>query len=312
MSRSLINSTKRSRLLRWVGTLISLSLLAILVFQQWGEIVTAFKQVSIMSVIGSLAVTVLSRIAVGTRWHMLLRVTDMDVTWSKTQRLTFAGLFASNFLPTTIGGDVVRLAGAVQLRLSGTISAASLIVDRLVGMTGMALVLPLGFVPLVDWFVSQSNQSTSVMPKFLVMGGISNLWQRIQELLVKIWQAMKLWWSQPQSLVLSLLFTGIHQICLYASILILLTDLGEPIPFWQIAGLWSFVYFITVLPISINGYGIQELTLTFFFSQVGGLGAATAIAIAVLVRMMQMLASLPGAAFVPGIMAGAEAEAGNG
>jgi uncharacterized membrane protein YbhN (UPF0104 family) len=88
-----------------------------------------------------------------------------------------------------------------------------------------------------------------------------------------------------------------------------LRDLGEPLPFWQIPGIWSFIYFVTLLPISINGYGVQELALTFFFSQVAEVSESSALAVAVLVRTIQMLASLPGAAFLPSIMTGDRNEA---
>ena len=66
------------------------------------------------------------------------------ITLRQSTHLTFAMLFASNFLPTTIGGDVVRLAGALRLGFDQAISVASLVVDRLVGMTGMAMALLLG------------------------------------------------------------------------------------------------------------------------------------------------------------------------
>jgi len=67
----------------------------------------------------------------------------LQISLAETLRLTFAGLFANNFLPSTVGGDVVRLAGAMQARYDSAISAASLVIDRLVGMAGMTLFLPL-------------------------------------------------------------------------------------------------------------------------------------------------------------------------
>ena len=48
---------------------------------------------------------------------------------------------------------------------------------------------------------------------------------------------------------------------------------------------------------------MQELSLTFFFSQVAGIPEPAALAVAALVRIVQMLASLPGALFIPAIMA---------
>ena len=52
------------------------------------------------------------------------------------------------FLPSTIGGDVVRYLGGIQLDNQKIKCAGSLIMDRLVGMFGMALVLPFGLVYL--------------------------------------------------------------------------------------------------------------------------------------------------------------------
>lgn len=290
--------------IRWVGTIFSLGLLIYLIWHNWGELVLAVQKIAISSLLLSLVMMLISRLAVGSRWHLLLRVTDFDVTWGKTQRITFAGLFASNFLPTTIGGDVVRLAGAVQYRMDGAISAASLIVDRLVGMFGMALALPLGIPLLGEWLSVQNSLGNSVSSGLAISATLSKWWQRGVNVLKRIWHSLAIWRRQPQSMLFALFFTGIHQLSLYLIIQLFLRDLGEPLPFWQIPGIWSFIYFVTLLPISINGYGVQELALTFFFSQVGGVSESSALAVAVLVRTTQMLASLPGAAFLPAIMAG--------
>ena len=86
--------------------------------------------------------------------------------------------------------------------------------------------------------------------------------------------------------------------------LLLRQGLGEPLPFWSIAGFWSFTYFVTLLPISINGLGLQELSMTFIFTTLGGVSVSTAATAALLVRTIQMLASIPGAAFLPDILSG--------
>jgi uncharacterized membrane protein YbhN (UPF0104 family) len=295
--------------IRWVGTILSLALLVYLIWHNWGELVLAVQKIAIASLLLSLFFMLISRLAVGSRWYMLLQVTDFDVTWGKTQRITFAGLFASNFLPTTIGGDVVRLAGAVQYRMGGAISAASLIVDRVVGMFGMALALPLGIPLLWEWLSVRNSLGENISSSLVISATLSKWWRRGTSVLKRIWHSLALWRERPRSLLFSLIFTGIHQLCLYLIIQLFLRDLGEPLPFWQIPGIWSFIYFVTLLPISINGYGVQELALTFFFSQVAEVSESSALAVAVLVRTIQMLASLPGAAFLPSIMTGDRNEA---
>jgi hypothetical protein len=78
--------------------------------------------------------------------------------------------------------------------------------------------------------------------------------------------------------------------------------LNDPVPFWVIAGLWSISYFVTLVPISINGYGVQELSLTYLFAEVAGTSMASALTLAVLVRVITMIASLPGAFYLPSIL----------
>ena len=91
-------------------------------------------------------------------------------------------------------------------------------------------------------------------------------------------------------------------LCLFGSISIFVNDLGTRTSFWVIAGLWSITYFITLIPISINGYGVQELVFTFLLSNVIGLTPAVGATIALLIRAYFLLSSLPGAAFLPSIL----------
>ncbi|MCX6071827.1 MAG: hypothetical protein NTU91_13390, partial [Chloroflexi bacterium] len=68
-------------------------------------------------------------------------------------------------------------------------------------------------------------------------------------------------------------------------------------------GLWSLVYFITLLPVSIGGLGLQELSATLIYTQVGGVSVSGAVAAALLLRTVEVLASLPGALFLSDVVA---------
>jgi len=89
---------------------------------------------------------------------------------------------------------------------------------------------------------------------------------------------------------------------IFSAVYFLIEGLGGHVDFWLVAGLWSLSYFITLIPISINGYGLQELSLTYLFLHIGGLSTATSLSMAVLIRIVFMLASLPGALFLPSIL----------
>jgi len=300
-------SHNRTQFLRWIGTIGAVVLLIILFKNQgWTEIYSAFQQVSFERFLLGLVLIIISRFAVVGRWHSLLKSVE-NVPLRQSFRLTFAGLFASNFLPTTIGGDVVRFAGAMQLKVDVVVLAASLIVDRLIGMIGMGIALPFGVIPLGAW-LSFSSISPAEAYLGLSLTWVSRFRQRVVNLLHRVYEAVRLWSKHPMSLLSSFVFTLVHMLCLFGTISLLLDDMGEKLPFGWVAGMWSFVYFVTLMPISINGYGVQEISMAFIFTEVGGISLQSGLAVSVLFRTLMMLASVPGAVFIPGILAATKIE----
>ena len=77
-----------------------------------------------------------------------------------------------------------------------------------------------------------------------------------------------------------------------------MSDMGESIPIWDIAGLWSFTYFLSLIPISINGLGLREVSIGFIFPELGGVSIGVAITTGVLLRTLEVLGSLPGILFI--------------
>jgi len=285
--------------LRWAGTFLSIILLIYLLSQQgWAEIVAVASQISWWRFALALVLVFISRLAVASRWHVLMRSAGTGITIRQSLRLTFAMLFASNFLPTTIGGDVVRLAGAIRLGYDQAISVASLVVDRLVGMTGMAMALLFGIPGYIRYFSNSDTTTTLAVPWF------TSLSNKAMNFMQQLTQAVTIWLHKPRSLLEALGFTWVHMLCTFIAVWVLLRGMGEQIPFWTVMGMWSAAYFITLLPISINGMGVQELAVTFFYVTIAGISPSSGLTLALLIRILQMIASLPGALFIPDIMAG--------
>ena len=300
--------TKRS-VVRIIGSILAVLLLIYWLKQQgWDEILAAIGRIQPGRFLLVLGVLMVSRLAVTTRWYILLRSARSGISFGQAMRLTFAGLFASNFLPTTIGGDVVRLAGGLQMRLDGPVCTASLIADRLIGVLGMATVLPIGLVHLwkaaavegtillfgSEGFAVYTFNSVASLPE--------RIWRKTRQLGQRVFQALSFWLKKPSALISALICTWIHMLFLFLALWLLIIEMGEEMPLWLVGGLWTIVYFVTLLPLSINGLGIQEVSMTFIFSSIGGISLNGSIMLALLIRTLMMLASLPGVAFLPMIL----------
>jgi uncharacterized membrane protein YbhN (UPF0104 family) len=282
--------TNRRSVLRWVGTILSFVLLSVLVYFNWMDVVAAIRRVSIASLLLSVGFIFLSRLMIIGRWYTLLRSGGIDISLRDTASLTFTGLFASNFLPTTIGGDVVRLAGAMQMGHDRAVCLASIAADRLVNMAGMSMAAPLGIYQLFQAGFLQS----------LVLAG---LWDKGWGFTRRTLASLVIWLKQPFALLRAFLFTWGNLLCVITAYYFLIQGMGEYLPYWKLAGLLSLAYFITLIPVSINGYGLHELSVTFLFSQIGGVSIGVCAVIVVLQRLSMVLASVPGAATLPGVMA---------
>jgi len=132
---------------------------------------------------------------------------------------------------------------------------------------------------------------------------LSKAWERGFELLRRLFSALSLWLKQPGAILRALIFTGINMVCLFIILSLFFGGMGENISYWEVAGLYSFVYLVALIPISINGYGLQEISMTLVFSRLGGASLASSLTAALLFRTSLMVASLPGVLFVPGLMA---------
>lgn len=290
----------RSTLLRITGSLLSLGLLAYLLHQQgWGDIFGTLGRLPWWRQVLLCVAILLSRLLVAGRWHVLLRASGVPIPLRTSVALTFTGLFAGNFLPTTVGGDLVRLAGTTRLHYDGAACAASLVADRVIGLIGMLVVFPLGAqtcrhligaTPDLPWASAS------------LAGASSSLWQRGGQLGMHLLRALAEVARHPGHALLALALTWGHMLCLFGLIGLVLSGMGEPLPMSTVAGLWSLVYVVTLLPVSINGLGVQELSAIYVFTHFGGVSPAAGVAVSLLMRVLMVFASLPGAVLLPGLL----------
>lgn len=283
----------RQMVIRVAGSLLALVLLLILIQEEGdGELFSALRRVSLPYFFLALLALLVSRMFAASRWYILLRSAGVEISFLRAVMLTFTGNFSSNFLPSTIGGDVVRLGGTMQMGYDRAICLASLVVDRLIGMAGMILASPLGLIPL---FSMDGGLVQSI--------SLAGLLQKGRDFAKRTLEAFSIWLKRPAGLGGALLATLGNQAFIYLMIYLLLLSIGHHLSFWLVAGMYTLTYFVTLVPISINGLGVQELSMTFLLVQLGGLAQSESATIALLTRALFVLTSLPGAFFLPSILA---------
>ena len=240
------------------------------------------------------------------RWHIVLRGVGSTIRFARLVELYLVGSFFNAFLPSGLGGDVVRAAEAAQ-DVDASVAVSTVLVDRLTGLMallGMALcVLPFrppDFPAGLAWTIGGICAVGLLVGVALVDGRPARALMRflprslreagggfIDRLTLAIERCG--WRALAGALLVSLLFNLI-QIAWWAATG---RALGLDIP---------FTYYLLVVPImslallvpSIGGLGVRENLAPALFAG-AGISGAEAVALTLLVFGLERVASLLGA-----------------
>ena len=135
---------------RWVLPLrigVSLALLAVLVSKMdFDTMLPRQRHLSTVAWLAAAVLTALVGIALSAwRWQRVLAVFDMPVRLRVLLSHYLAGQFVGNVLPSTIGGDVLRVTRGAKSTGSSSTAFASVALERLTGFVALPLLCFLGF-----------------------------------------------------------------------------------------------------------------------------------------------------------------------
>ncbi len=300
-----ISSTRKTWVwrLRILGTLASVALLAWLMARQdWGALLAYARGLPAMSLALGLALIAGSQLCNIGRWLALLRGQEIAMGYFQAARLAFAGLFASNFLPSTIGGDVVRIVGASRAAASRLSGAATVVMDRAVSVFGMLFLLPFS-APLVGGLLGGGRALAGAAAAVAAPAG----WLR--GLRTRARATLEPWARRPGALALALGASWAGVLCYLLAVWSVARGLAIDVSLSQVAGATGLTYLMTLIPISINGFGVREAGILALYVQMGAT-PEQASALALITRGLMMFVSLPGAAWLGRSMAGGEGERG--
>lgn len=242
------------------------------------------------------------------RWHVLLRSVRVDARVWRVQKLGFIGLFFSNIIPGLTGGDLVKAIMVARDHPEQRPAAVlSVIVDRVIGLLGLALVAS-GALVFQDERFAVMKKNLNLILLAIVAGALVVLSKRLRrlfridrllkalpfaEVLHKLDHAALLYRARPLALAYSVVVSlAIHGMIL-TEIGVLGRAIGIQIPWLDFYSLAPLALIVQSLPISPGGIGVGELAFMFLFARSGVPGSA-AFALSFSYRAVQMVVSLIG------------------
>ncbi len=247
------------------------------------------------------------------RWYLLLHSLNERPTFRHLVYLYFVGFFANNFIPSGFGGDVVKVVNLRRAYGRGTEALSSVLMDRLTGLLGSALIAlialiwnSLGHVTAVDLppalWTAVALLSLGIPTAFLLirwgnpLAFIAKRWPKIQRLpkYDKLEQLVETVNRYParaltSSLLTSLPFT-LSLIILQYSIA---RALSVELSIFTFALFVPIISIINLLPLSFNGLGVREGAYQFLFVPLG-VADASAIAMSLAFYFLRFSSGLIG------------------
>ncbi len=274
-----------------IGTLLAIGLLGwLLARQDWGALFKALQRLSPQVLAAALGLYWLGLLVNGWRWHTLLHGVGIPVPFGKTVRLTLAGAFASNFLPSTIGGDALRVTGILDFTDTRT-ALASVVADRLVNVLAMYSFLPLTWETFGTLLPALGQEGRRAVACSVVFP--RQIWAWVQRFV----QALGAWARAPRTLLAGLAISWLSLLPPFTATWLLARALGIPVAWYEVAGATVISYTAALLPVSLNGYGVREVTMVGLYTLLGA-DAGQAVTLALVTRFLMMLSTVSGAPWV--------------
>jgi uncharacterized membrane protein YbhN (UPF0104 family) len=214
---------------------------------------------------------------------------------------TWIGYFAANFLPSTVGGDVVRALRLKALGIPLARAAGALVLDRLINLAMIGAILCLSAWSWVGALAGSLDRGVAtlaiaasglggaltVLLAWRSPGVRRSVAEAAQPLLELLGSPLRL----ALAAALSLSSVGVAILAQW----LIARRLGMSIGLAELAGVICVVTLIVLLPVSLNGLGLQEGSFVVLLTRAGEPFDA-ALAFALLARVLIVAAGVIGGA----------------
>jgi uncharacterized membrane protein YbhN (UPF0104 family) len=215
------------------------------------------------------------------RWREISVLCGASLTDLQAFRYNMIGSFFNQTLPSSIGGDAVRLWLVNRTGAGWRAATYSILTDRAIGLIALALII-VASLPWSYGMIADGNGRLALVfvdfaalaggLGFLLLGHLPWLW-------------LKTWWptkhihacsvianqvifdrrSGPKIAVLSLSVHVLAVVIAWCAV----RSIAAPVNFEQVFMLIPPIMLITMMPISIAGWGVREATMMVAFGYAG-------------------------------------------
>jgi uncharacterized membrane protein YbhN (UPF0104 family) len=272
----------RRILLTTVKILVSAALLYLALRKvSFYDLVSRFDVASLGWIGLAIATTFLQIFAGALRWRLISTDCGAPLVTTQAFRFNLIGTFFNQTLPSSIGGDAVRLWLVARGGAGWRAATYSIFVDRAIGLIALAVII-VASLPWSYQLIDDPHGRSALLlvdfaalaggAGFLILGRLPGPW-------------LKRWWATHHLHACSVIANRVifsrdrgpklAGLSLFVHVLTVVIawcvvrSIAAPVLFGQVFQLIPPVMLITMLPISIAGWGVREATMGLAFGYAG-------------------------------------------
>ena len=256
--------------------------------------------------------TNIDRVLMSYKWNLLLRARRLETPFARVIRSYYLGTLWGLFLPTAVGGDIVRSFAVRGQGQRARDVLSSVVLERILGLTsGLCLgLLAASLLPLV---IDDPNENRiaamMVLPLIVVVSLIvlsfssaptrwlgrpiplvpRSLLTRLKE----VYQSYQVYGRDRRLMFRFFLWSLLEQCIPVLSVFLVSLALDTKARFVDFAVFVPIIMIPARMPISLDGFGVRESLYIYFFAFVG-LPPADALRLGFVSHVLGLLALLPG------------------
>ncbi|MBR0937931.1 lysylphosphatidylglycerol synthase transmembrane domain-containing protein [Bradyrhizobium jicamae] len=227
------------------------------------------------------AITILQIFLGVLRWREVSAECDAPLQTGQAMRFNMIGTFFNQTLPSSIGGDAVRLWLVARGGAGWRAATYSIFVDRAIGLIALAVVIAAA-LPWSYRLISDFRGWSA-----LLLLDLAALGAGFGFLLIGVlpWPWLKRWWGthhihacavianrvlfgREHGLKVTVLSILIHVVTVVIGWCVV-RSIAAPVTFGQMFQLLPPVMLITMMPVSIAGWGVREASMGLAFGYAG-------------------------------------------
>jgi uncharacterized protein (TIRG00374 family) len=229
------------------------------------------------------------------RWRTLLNALDIDIPFWYLIRSYLVGIFFSNFLPSTVGGDAMRIYDSYKYSQQRAAPTAVVLVGRILGVFSLILFASIavlffkeidGRIVTLRWIVFGGMVTLCTLIGLLFFGKQRSAPKRTEEnktpnvlarVMGKVIRGATIFRGQNRALLIATGYSILLQGNVVIHYFLVAKSVGITVGFFNFFLIIPLSVLVTMLPVTINGIGIRE-TANILFLGVYGVTEPTAIA----------------------------------